>query len=178
MNLPNLPTDNLYKFIALAGLVVILLSIVLPNIALHNLRLELLKTNGELSVLQAEYDFLREEHNSVENHPNLEEAAKHREKMKELRVRTLQLKSKDESERFLHRQTIVWQSVAAIGLFVGAGMVTFGFKLWYERVQKYQDMILKKDAGELPHDEIQKTSPASSPSGSEDSTSAASSASS
>jgi hypothetical protein len=163
MNLPNLPTDNLYKFIALAGLTIIFFSMVLPIIALHNLKLELLKTNGELSVLQAEFEFLRDDMEVAKRNPSPETAPRLGDKMKELRIRTLQLKSKDEAERFLHRQTIIWQSVATIGISIGSLMLILGFKFWYQRVQKYQDLILKKEAGELSEGERLKTDTEPSP---------------
>jgi hypothetical protein len=145
MNFPNLPTDNLYKFCALAGLIATILSIVLPNIALHNLNLELIKTNGEIKVLEAESRHFK----AAENKDNLspEEKTNLLEKSKELEIKLIQLNSKNDAENFLTAQARHWRSIGFFGVFLGVLLVATGFILWYRKVQIYQDMILKKEAG-------------------------------
>lgn len=58
MNLPTPPTDNLYKFVALSGLVMVLLSIVLPYSAHQRYQQQLLVTLRDASLLSAELDKL------------------------------------------------------------------------------------------------------------------------
>lgn len=145
MNFPNLPTDSLYKFCALAGLIVTTLSIVLPNIALHNLTLELIKTNGEIKVLEAESQHFKDAGNKDSLSP--EEKTNLLEKSKELEIKLIQLKSKNDAENFLNEQTQHWRSIAFFGAFLGVILIATGFILWYRKVQKYQDIILKNEAG-------------------------------
>ena len=60
MYLPNVPTDNLYKFIALAGIVLFILSIFYPEIQRQELRDEIALLNGEIQKLDYEKSPLEE----------------------------------------------------------------------------------------------------------------------
>lgn len=51
MNIPNLPTDNLYKFIALTGLVLIVLSILYPETKHREIRDEITVHEGKIAIL-------------------------------------------------------------------------------------------------------------------------------
>jgi hypothetical protein len=54
MNLPNLPTDNLYKFIALTGVILLVITIFYPEYQRKNLRDEIEVYNGEVRKLTLE----------------------------------------------------------------------------------------------------------------------------
>lgn len=54
MNLPNLPTDNLYKFIALTGVILLIISIFYPEYQRKTLRDEIEVYNGEVRKLSLE----------------------------------------------------------------------------------------------------------------------------
>ena len=54
MNIPNLPTESLYKFLALAGLVICGLSLLLPSWASESFELELLNLHRENDLYRLE----------------------------------------------------------------------------------------------------------------------------
>ena len=60
MNIPELPTDNLYKFVALAGLFFIF-SAFLPFLHSHYLQVDLINALGESAVLKLEAKWLQED---------------------------------------------------------------------------------------------------------------------
>lgn len=65
MILPNLPTDNLYKFIALSGIIILLLSITTPQIMLNKIADNIIEEETELRRWQLEIEFLKEERQFV-----------------------------------------------------------------------------------------------------------------
>jgi hypothetical protein len=48
MNLPSLPTDNLYKFLALSGLAIVLFSLVFPIIRISEIRMQIIEVDTQL----------------------------------------------------------------------------------------------------------------------------------
>jgi hypothetical protein len=54
MNIPNLPTDNLYKFIALTGVILLVISLTYPEYQKKTLRDEIEVYNGEVRRLKLE----------------------------------------------------------------------------------------------------------------------------
>jgi hypothetical protein len=64
MNIPNVPTDNLYKFIALTGVILLLLSILYPELKKQELTSEITLLNGEINKI--DYEMLPIEEQSLE----------------------------------------------------------------------------------------------------------------
>jgi len=60
MNIPNLPTDNLYKFIALSGVVISLTCAIIPNITIKEIRDEITTIETERGELEFEIKILKE----------------------------------------------------------------------------------------------------------------------
>jgi hypothetical protein len=54
VSIPNLPTDNLYKFLALAGLTILVLSVVLPAIRSKAIYDQLDQTQLDLAAVEGE----------------------------------------------------------------------------------------------------------------------------
>lgn len=65
MNLPNLPTDNLYKFIALTGVILLVISIFYPEYQRKTLRDEIEVYNGEVRKLNLEKTKSKEKQNEL-----------------------------------------------------------------------------------------------------------------
>ena len=66
MNIPNLPTDNLYKFLALSGVVISLFFNIYPDYVLDEIREEVTKIETESGELKLEVLFLEEEQEELE----------------------------------------------------------------------------------------------------------------
>src|SRR6266853_268176 len=54
MHFPNLPTDNLYKFLALSGVVVVLASIFYPKSRLGEIQQRVIEVTAEMRILDLE----------------------------------------------------------------------------------------------------------------------------
>ncbi|MBI3585128.1 MAG: hypothetical protein HY096_14420 [Nitrospinae bacterium] len=130
MNLPNLPTDNLYKFIALSGLLISILTIILPIKINYDIRLKDLTIKKELAILNIELNFLKQ--NQTNKQQTLEE-------LKDLRIKLIQQESKNKELEKYDDTTIYF-------FIYGLMTSTIGFSLWYSKVQKYNDIIIKNTA--------------------------------
>jgi hypothetical protein len=128
------PTDNLYKFVAISGLLLFGFSQIYPLLQLDNLEKEVVSLTGEINTLAIEYD--------QQTPQNLDPQAK-----KELAVKREQARTKLELQKvaLTRLKTLRWQ--ALIGGMIAAVMIGVGFTLWYMKVQKYQDLILANQAG-------------------------------
>lgn len=60
MDFPNLPTDNLYKFIALVGVVVLLVASYFPIIKARELKLAMIEIEGKTRILEIEVQHLQD----------------------------------------------------------------------------------------------------------------------
>jgi hypothetical protein len=70
MNIPNLPTDNLYKFIALSGVFIYTSCLLIPIFGFDKLDSEILKTKIDLVVLKTDEIFLSKQYEELENDQN------------------------------------------------------------------------------------------------------------
>lgn len=144
MNIPTPPTDNLYKFVALSGVVVALIGVALlwtqhqaSGEAIGNF--EDLVTLGQYEVerYQQEVDFLIATNGSSDAV---------REARRQMKQRFAEIAvAENAAERVSNAFTvgiIVASACMAIGIYFGY----WGFRCWYERVQKYQDAVLKAEA--------------------------------
>ena len=136
MNVPLPPTDNLYKFLSIFGLIVALLSFIFPQILIFEIKTQILKLDGEVVVL--EEDMLALERSSK---PKMTAADE-----KQLRHRMAEVKGKTAVIEGLATQIEDLVLLFSIGIGTGIFFMIIGFQLWYFRVQKFQDRILKDDA--------------------------------
>ena len=159
MSLPNLPTDNLYKFMTIAGLVVI----VAGGIWFRDVRREVINRADEIQlksrVLDIELKHLTEDLkryqqvltsqlNSLQHGErptfkvqNFEDPLRSREEAVEIK------KAEIDHEREVLRDN-VGEFRGARALFivmclVGCGITAIGFRLWYTRLQIYQDRLVR-----------------------------------
>ena len=148
MDLPPLPTDSLYKFLALSGAVLFGLSLYLAvslmkaylarydKVAFDadfltaratwlTSRIEKAKASGKIEAHELEY--------IIENMPMMEES------------RAAFNTAHDRLNAWEKRARIV--TIVLILLAVAGGsLAAFGFRLWYDRVQRYEDVILQERA--------------------------------
>ena len=166
-NIP-LPTDNLYKFVALSGVVMVLVSIYLAytktlevNLAANDadeqndiLNLEMETIQGELKKLN---DF-REVISKKTKSENLDDKREAIELVELVdfddRIESLKILRKEfrissarfiSNERRFKEQLDIAAKLRMVCLFtggIGAVMAFFGFIFWYRRVQKPLDKIL------------------------------------
>lgn len=173
--MPNLPTDNLYKFLTTLGVAIFLFSFWTVS---ENTKLAITNTKVYSLVserLDSEYQELIEMINSLENDHNdllsqLEAAKKTsptKEELEKLNMdREVVLRQLEQVKRqfkvVLENLKLVHEKQEAasaslensqftlaaykFGYFGGMVMALAGFFLWYHKHQKYQDHIVKRQA--------------------------------
>ncbi len=174
MHFPNLPTDNLYKFLALSGVVVVLVSIFYPISRLGELRQKAIELAAEIKILDLESKRLTVNHSQLEREvaafeKQLSAAEKEKrptpgdidsiEKIhNQLRTRALKLETSNDDLQVklvkvsakndqlvqLVRYVEYFVNVMYGGIVIGVLLAWVGFGLWYVRVQRPQDLLLKQ----------------------------------
>ena len=155
MQLPSLPTDNLYKFIALSGLVLLVTAIVVPV----KIQDEIDKDFARLVLIQqVKIDLAVLEWNQAGSPPKTlttEEAiekwrSSQKEKKEELQSRLRKLEVSGADAEFEYYSAIRvrkrWRRIAYCIGAIGILLMCIGFRLWYVRLQKYQDKIIRRQA--------------------------------
>lgn len=122
MNLPNIPTDNLYKFIAISGLAIFLFGLYLFNSTQSELLLEINRLKLEQEILQlSNDDFNKKSLDSLEfNH----------------QAQILQKKVDQLPKTYKGYLTLT---------FLGFLISIFGFFQWYHKLQIHQNKIVKNE---------------------------------
>jgi hypothetical protein len=143
------PTDSLYKFIAISGLVFIIWGASYPWTKSQELDLEvssLISASDEVRIMREElsrqYELIKAEEVTPQNSDEIN-SRKHqvylallkaKKPIREKSSRLVQLKNSSRQYWFL--------GVCSIGL--GLVLSSIGFYLWYSRVQRYLDRDLSK----------------------------------
>ncbi len=143
MNLSVVPTDNLYKFMAVSGIVIALFS----ASALYNWTNEAHDRSSKnlltVMLLKAEIDTYTEKRRRAIETGERKAGTKqdHDIELREKFVpQLIQMeRAKEESDRELDRLYSVYV-IGIIGVILGFFLSVLGFRLWYLRVQRYQDI--------------------------------------
>lgn len=139
--LPPIPTDNLYKFQALSGLALLILCLLMVGYMRIEIPAKRSECNVEAQIIIIDMERLLV---NIKTHTvNLPSA---QEKAYELKKRTVQ--AHGHFDEFSQLET--WQDVLRVIYLIvgiiGGYLIDTGFRRWKERVQNYQDKILKKQA--------------------------------
>jgi len=110
------PTDNLYKFMAIIGLLMWVGGAIYPWTKLY-------EAEKEMVVLQAQIEYSK-------THPN--------------QFTALELTIKNEQIRLKVKAGIAFTIIGGLSFFVGGYLMNFGFRFWYFRVQKPLDKQLSE----------------------------------
>lgn len=171
MNLPSIPTDNLYKFCAISGVVLLLFGATFPVQKLFDTQnnLDHVKTEGKILTVQISYlrkdtKRLNSDVDSLEKDTTAAEANPGAEDLPSLRARSatagttlsavdkegrqlaiVSIKQQGNLDHLRHLVQRMWLYVAAAAAFIlgGLELAFFGFRRWYYRVQKPADELLQ-----------------------------------
>jgi hypothetical protein len=155
MTLPNLPTDNLYKFLALGGLTLILFSFVFPKMQEHGLNRVLWETKIDIDVAEEQLRYIDEQSSILE--AKRQEAYRKNANLKplkddemrildlqhNLRIQQAQARNKTKLLSDLSQELVGIRLFAKIGIALGLALTCFGFFLWYVKLQRHQDEFWK-----------------------------------
>ena len=171
MNIPSIPTDNLYKFLALSGTVIVLLSIYMAETKINEVEDAILDESEMIKILAVKYAALEKRtdeiksiiENSILRQKGLYKkdlgkleleysSLELKELLKELEETHLLLqidKAKIESKNLiikkLHERSITISRRGIMIIALGLIMTNIGFIFWYIKVQKPLDMVLQNE---------------------------------
>jgi hypothetical protein len=153
MNLPTpgIPTDNLYKFIAISGLVVFVAGFLVPLQLQNNIDLEATKLSSAIrNATGVKVDVNHPAENTMivkkplptlsgSSYPTTTEA-----------IEDTAANIQELMDLYITHRQITARTILVANIFGAIGFVLMfvGFKLWYQRVQKFQDQIIKAEAQE------------------------------
>jgi hypothetical protein len=170
------PTNNLYKFLAIIGLLLSAFFSTYPLLKMFDLNQESIRLSGEVRVLEIEADALEEEVNYldedikklqifVDGVSNIAELTQQQvstlsEKNKEIAEKTDRLRDKRTSiliknEEIQTKSNLQARTLKAVkiilwlslaGIALAISCLIAGFRLWYKRTQIYQDILIKAQA--------------------------------
>lgn len=151
-----LPTDNLYKFIALFGLTLVILSFI-PFYHSYKVKIEEIEVIANFNKLKPQSDRLiiyiksllaEKDYEPEGNLAPKSLLIKEYNKLYmpiEIELNKLEIQTLKNAElKKLVRAELI---LSIMILLMGVGFMFFGFKHWYYKLQKYQDMIIIKQAG-------------------------------
>ncbi len=152
MTIPTLtpPTDNLYKFLAITGLVFTIFCVVYPTSFLTPSNSTIALLNTDLRKLEADYEYLqqnitRQALNAQTTVDDITSQPQTQQQLLEIEHTIIQLDEllKQEVRQIKHLETI--RKILYYLSLLGGIITGSGFSLWYSKVQKYQDKLLEID---------------------------------
>jgi hypothetical protein len=174
MNFPIPPTDNLYKFAALLGTIIVFASLYFPHVLLIELGEKIDAATLKIGTTEAETAFLERKAATLSS--ILESTVAPRKGISEFGGKTIALEYSDSELKGmlaqfdeLKRSTAIslaeanhynerskalskeWNQIAWFSYgsaIVGLILAFIGFSLWYTKIQIYQDKALKHSANE------------------------------
>lgn len=135
---PTPPADNLYKFIAIFGLVIIIFGIYMWNTSQKDILEAASASNLDIRLLEIKYP---EESKEPEYLIEKEKIMHNRESL-----------SKEIKDTYPKKLKGYFY-----GSVFGMIMVFVGFSLWYWRTQRFQDIILKMEAVKIEREVLGKS---------------------
>ena len=156
INPPNIPTDNLYKFMAIAGLSLMVVSTIWFEgerkeafARSDNVRLQIKILDVEKQYLKTETDTSQELLLRATDLPSKELLKRIEDSNQSLQSRKKDLELKEaevESQREVVNRIITKLELARfiymVAIICGIALMAVGFWLWYWRSQIYQDRLL------------------------------------
>jgi len=173
MEFPQIPTDNLYKFMALSGLALFIAFILIPGQKILDLERQTAQLSGEYEILQIELSEREDEFSLVRekivalkdkikmvpenSHLKKSESSEFlselhavenahqsaHEKLVQTNIFRAKTKAKNKEMKVVADSIRVTNRALAFGALLGIFLMTFGFRLWHQRVQLLQDRLLK-----------------------------------
>lgn len=145
MSIPKLPTDNLYKFVAIFGIALFIFASAIyistmPNIIqrITDLEVQKYKLTNDNVVLYEEYKHIKTRDKVIgEDLHN---------KTIELKINNLELWRVNNLIDVNNHQWKSYNNMFTTSLITSFFSIIIGFYFWYRNLQQYQDKIIKYEA--------------------------------
>ena len=139
---PNIPTDNMYKFLAVSGVVLMIASVSLYTVQFGTYAQKMGDIYKELVSLEKDLKF-----SNFQLEKLTPEEIKNDEKLNEVYKETLAFQSKRDIlsniEETAKSQFMYSFTALIIAFVLGLTTAAGGFFFWYHRLQKYEDSIVR-----------------------------------
>jgi len=151
MNINGLPTDNLYKFISLFGLVLFLTSLIFPYSKLSPLEIEKAELENEKELLSFDIDVLDKKIEFLKKNNDVEKLLVLRDDLNLLKRKSIEIEGKDRKLKLLISELKFYAQASLWGIVFSSIIIFYGFIRWYYRVQMHEDAILKEKAEKIAY---------------------------
>jgi hypothetical protein len=139
----KLPTDNLYKLLAISGLLIAAVSVAWPMHLINDLEVQAIELNKDLKTLEFQTDLLDRQVSRHQNASKQEEIGPHWDALKQQKLRAFELEATIEKLDTVVRQTRMVRWACYIGAPTGLLAAIAGFSLWYSKGLRHQDRLLQ-----------------------------------
>lgn len=146
MNLPNVPTDSLYKFLAITGLACVIGANIVIAQTVRSTRMD------AESEIQNNHDRVEKRIWDMvdgvrKDRPEKEERTRELNSLNDVVERFEQLESKKLDRRlsFIYSEADRLITLMLRLEYAGYALTPIGFFLWWRRIQRYQDALLKAE---------------------------------
>lgn len=150
MYVPQLPTDNLYKFIALTGIVTIGFSVTYPVGKAIELESKQIIASAQMERLQIQVEAAKRLAVQVEHqqHPSGEgmKLLGAMSERNQLSLVDIKMAVAQSNQQAAWLRIYIAASITGVG--TGILLAGFGFRLWYIRVQRPSDTRLQREVAE------------------------------
>ena len=144
MNIIQPPTDSLYKFMAVSGLLILGFFVIWPELRLYELGQQTVQVVGEVNILHREVDHLQEDMVRLGKNKSVPEILI--EKRRLLEIKLEQIGTKGELLELATTDMRRMIRVLYMGVVFGLILSFLGFILWYRKVQMWQDIAIRREA--------------------------------
>ena len=145
-DLLSLPTDSLYKFLALSGLVITIIAFILPELLKKNYSFNVYKIRMVLDITtEKEKDFKRRAaiYNEKQNKTQEEIECYENESLNN-RCKRIEIERYVKELEYLLEKIKIIDFVQILFIFSGVFMFLSGFYLWYTKIQVYLDAAIQQ----------------------------------
>lgn len=143
MDFSSLPTDNLYKFMALAGILVAMLSIAMCFWAIRSLTLRLHQLDIEVAEVEVYERYLRDLSATGDQSKIADAQHEFLRQALDVELKLAQAGQKVKHCDFYLREIWVFHILMAVGVGLGVTLACIGFDLWYDRLKIHLDAAVQ-----------------------------------
>lgn len=156
MTVPNLPTDNLYKFMALTGTILFVAALFYPRHKSESIDLKIDKYIVEIKKQQLEMDAAESLMKEIELEINTRSTSREsdsiidrltlelKEVSNRIELNEIEIEDKDQIIQREESKLNVLSFFSGILASISVSIVIAGFTLWYKKTQQIQDDLLKQ----------------------------------
>ena len=142
MNLPMPPTDSLYKFLALSGLIGILYIFTMLIRSTHKLSEEAEDLTADSEKFGVEIDFLENTVKETDQDDSKERDDAIKTRLLQIKLKRIDLVCRQNKARSTLKLLQQLTTISFIGLAIFTIMTVTGFTCWYKLIQQPSDKIL------------------------------------